>query len=174
MNMYEFESLERRYNEGAFYYKFIDAFNEFAESANMSNLKLDGKQNIFTTTNLTIIMQFFGQLEDFYDSCNRADYAKNFVNGLGETQKAQVLKLVRDTDKYTYPENERQYIDWIRAWVQSNGDTFAIFREISSNLLELYAIADIQTEHFIYQVANICLSVINGINNKATKCFIDL
>lgn len=174
MNMYEFESLERRYNEGAFYYKFIDAFNEFAASANMNNLKLSGEQNIFTVTNLTIITQFFRQLQDFYDSYNKTDYARNFAKGLGETQKAQVLKLVRDTDKYTYPDNERQYIDWIRAWARSNGDIFAIFRAIGDNLLELSAIADIQTEQFIYQVANMCLSVINGINNKATKCFMDL
>ena len=82
--------------------------------------------------------------------------------------------MICDNAKYTYPENEQQYFDYIRVWVQSNDDIFAIFYEISDNLAHLYQMPTNYNRPFIADMINVCLSLMIDIKNKAEQCLEDL
>ena len=166
--------LVNRYNECLFYYKIINQCDEYAHCVNTNDIIDAEVCNKTIEIVLFCIRDTFSDLEDIYVACKEYDYAKNFINGLGEKQKAQIHVLLCDNAKYPYPEDEQMYFDHIRKQLQSNIDIFTIFNDIGDKLVHLYAMPTSYNRPFISDMINICISLMIDIKNKAEQCFKDL
>ena len=171
MRIEDMLELINRYNECLFYYKIKKQYDVFAQYVKTNDIIDTEICNKTIETVLICIRDTFSDLEDIYVACKEYDYAKNFINGLGEKQKAQTHALLCDNAKYPYPEDEQMYFDHIRKWLQSDTDIFTIFHDIGDKLVHLYAMPTSYNRPFISDMINICISLMIDIKNKAEQCF---
>lgn len=174
MKVEELMSLVKKCNEGLFYYKILNRYDNFTHYVKTNDIIDTETCNKATKSVLFCIRDTFSDLEDLYVACKEHDYAKNFIRRLGEKQKAQTHVLICDNAKHLYPEDEQMHFNHIGKLVQSNIDIFTIFHDIGDNLSDLYLMPTSYNRPFISDMINICISLMIDIKNKADQCLEDL